>query len=155
MMSHGCCPSTPADTSAARRCPRSGSPGKAVDRRTVTALLTDQALVRLSPGDYRFCPDAHCEVVYFGADDVCFTTGDLRVAVWQKQPFGDRQVCYCFGESETSMRAEIAAHGRSSAIERIREHIAANRCACEVRNPRGTCCLGDVMAAVERLTPVS
>jgi CopZ-like zinc binding protein len=108
-------------------------------------------LVRLSPGAYRFCPDADCPVVYFGADDV-FTTEDVRVVVWQKRPFGDRQVCYCFGESEASIRAEIEAHGHSSAIERIRAHIAASRCACEVRNPRGSCCLGDVLAAIARVT---
>ena len=36
-------------------------------------------------------------------------------------------------------------------LVRIREHIAAQRCACDIRNPRGACCLGDVMAAVKRL----
>ena len=149
-MSHRCCPEKP-DTGAARCCPRSGSPGKAVPRQTIEALLTAPALVRLPAGEYRFCPDAHCPVVYFGADSV-FTTEDVRVTVWQKRPFGDRQICYCFDESEASLRAEIEANGHSSAAERIREHIAASRCACEVRNPRGSCCLGDVMAAIERVT---
>jgi len=60
-------------------------------------------------------------------------------------------LCYCFGESEASIRAEIEATGRSAAVERIREHIAAGRCACEIRNPRGACCLGDVTAAVKRV----
>jgi len=150
-MSH-CCRSETPDSGAARCCPRSGSPGKAVERQTIEALLTDHALGRLSAGEYRFCPDADCPVVYFGADDM-FTTEDVRVAVWQKRPFGDRQVCYCFGESEASIRAEIEAHGQSSAIGRIREHIAAGRCTCEVRNPRGCCCLGDVIAAIERVRP--
>jgi hypothetical protein len=150
-MSSCCSPEKPADATSGNRCPLSGSPGKAVDRQTVKALLTEHGLVRLSPGEYRFCPDADCDVVYFGADDVRFTTGDVRVGVWQKQPFGRRQVCYCVGESEDSIRAEIEAEGRSSAVERIREHIAAGRCACEVRNPRGACCLGDVIAAVERV----
>jgi hypothetical protein len=133
----------------------SGSPGRAVDRQTIKALLTERALVRLPPGDFRFCPDADCEVVYFGPGDVRFTTGDVRVGVWQKQPFGDRQVCYCFGESEGSIRAEIEAEGHSSAVPRIRDHIAAGRCACEIRNPRGSCCLGDVIAAVEQVTAAS
>jgi Zinc binding domain len=151
-MSQCCCPEKPADGSAAWRCPRSGCPGRAVDRQTIKALLTEAALVRLLPGEYRFCSDADCEVVYFGADHLCFTTDDVRVWVWQKRPFGDRQVCYCFGESEASIRAEIEAHGHSSATERIRAHIAAGRCACEVRNPRGSCCLGDVIAAIDRVT---
>jgi hypothetical protein len=139
----------------AKRCPVSGSAGRAVDRQTVKALLTERALVRLAPGEYRFCPDADCEVVYFGSGDVRFTTGDVRVRVWHKQPFGDRQLCYCFGESEASMRAEIEADGHSSAVRRIRDHVAAGRCACEIRNPRGSCCLGDVIAAIERVTALS
>lgn len=106
---------------------------------------------RLSRVDYRFCPDEHCPVVYFEADGRCFTTEDLRVAMWQKRPFGDREMCYCFGETEASIRAEIEAHGHSAAMKRIREHIAASRCACEVRNPRGSCCLGDVREAIERV----
>jgi hypothetical protein len=36
-------------------------------------------------------------------------------------------------------------------MSRVREHIAAKRCACDIRNPRGTCCLGDVDAAVKRV----
>jgi hypothetical protein len=65
---------------------------------------------------------------------------------------GGRLVCYCFDESEASIRAELREHGRSGAVERIRARIAAHRCACEVRNPRGVCCLGDLMAVVARLT---
>jgi hypothetical protein len=75
----------------------------------------------------------------------------VRVPVWQKLPFGDRPICYCFGESEGSMRSEIASGEGARVIERIREHIAAERCACDVRNPRGACCLADVIAAVKRI----
>jgi Zinc binding domain len=125
----------------------SGTVGKVVERQTVKALLTESALQRLTPGDYRFCPDTDCHVVYFSDDGAQFATVDVRVGVWQKRPFGARQVCYCFGESETSIRAEIEATGGSAAVSRIREHIAAGRCACEIRNPRGACCLGDVIAS--------
>lgn len=154
-MSSCCCPETPADAMGPNHCPLSGSAGRAVDRQTVKALLTEHALARLTPGAYRFCPDADCEIVYFGSDAARFTTADVRVGVWQKQQFGARQVCYCFGESEESIRAEIKAEGHSSAVARIRAHIAAGRCACEIRNPRGSCCLGDVIAAIERVTAVS
>jgi Zinc binding domain len=147
-MTNSCCPERPVEPTTTR-CPHSGSAGKAVDRQTVKALLTEPALQRLTAGAYRFCPDAACDVVYFSGDGGRFATADVRVDVWQKRPFGNRQICYCFGESEASMRAEMAATGRSSAVERIREHIAAGRCACEIRNPRGVCCVGDVIAAVK------
>jgi hypothetical protein len=90
-------------------------------------------------------------VVYFSTDGSCFGTSDIRVPVWQKLPTGGRPMCYCFGESEASIRIEIETTGRSLAVDRIREHIAAGRCACQTRNPRGACCLGDVTAAVKRV----
>jgi hypothetical protein len=132
-------------------CPESGSAGKPVGRCTVQALLTESALQRLIGSDYAFCPDGGCDVVYFDGEGSRFTTEDLRVRVWQKCAFGDRLICYCFGESETSIRGELGSTGTSAAVDRIRAHITAGRCACEIRNPRGTCCLGDVIAATARV----
>jgi hypothetical protein len=134
------------------RCPANGSTGSAVAAKTVKALLTTSALRRFEPGDYRFCADSACAVVYFDGFGHCFETSDIRVPVSQKDPDGARLICYCFDESEASIRAEIAATGGSQAVERVRDHIAAGRCACDLRNPRGTCCLGDLHAAIERLT---
>ena len=145
-----CCPEKP-EASNPSLCPQSGWPGKAVDLQTVKALLTESALSRLVPSDYRFCADPACDVVYFDVNGSRFAADDLRAPVWQKLPFGSRRVCYCFGESEDSIRAEMETGGQSSAIERIRAHIAAGRCACDIRNPRGACCLGDVIAAINRV----
>lgn len=116
------------------------------------ALLTVNALRDLTEAPHRFCPDPACEVVYFAEDGQTYSTADVRVKVWQKEPSGARIVCYCFGENEADIRAEIEQRGTSDAVERVREHIQAGRCACEVRNPRGVCCLGEVGAAVKRLT---
>jgi hypothetical protein len=149
-MTSCCCPGKGEDGSGSC-CPVSGSHGAAVDVLTVKALLTESALRRLLPGEYRFCPDASCEVVYFSADGDRFTTADVRVPVWKKLPFGDRPICYCFGESEASIRSEFESFGTSTAIERVRDGIGAEHCACQVRNPRGACCLGDVIAAVKRV----
>ena len=148
-MSSCCCPGQ-TDAPTASRCPVSGSQGTPVDLLTVKALLTEDALRRLALREYWFCPDAECDVVYF-ADGERFITTDVRVPVWQKLPFGTRPICYCFGESEGSIRTEIERDGASKAVERVREHIAAERCACELRNPRGSCCLGDVIATVKRV----
>jgi hypothetical protein len=123
-----------------------------VEPATVKALLTSIALARFAASLFHFCAGPECGVVYFSDDGQVFRTADVRVAVWEKQPPGARTVCYCFGENEADMRREIERDGRTAAVERVRAHIAARRCACEVRNPRGACCLGDVMAAVKRLT---
>jgi len=150
-MSSCCAPDTARPLHRTDQCPESGTTGSTVDRQTVKALLTEAALGRLTQAEYRFCSHAGCKVVYFAADGRRFSTSDVRVPVWQKLPFGDRPVCYCFGESEASIRVELEATGRSLAVERIREHITAQRCACELRNPRGACCLGDMMGAVRRV----
>lgn len=136
---------------SAANCPANGTEGSRVDVHTVKALLTTAALQRFEPGEYRFCAAPTCDVVYFDAEGRTFSTSDVEVGVWQKQIQGDRVICYCFGENESDMRTEIARDGGSRAVERVRAHIQAGRCACEVRNPRGVCCLGDVTAAVKRL----
>jgi len=150
MAAECCCPPRPDDPAEQLECPRSGTKGYAVDLNTVKALLTSTALGRITGSPHRFCPDPACEIVYFSPGDT-YTVRDLRVPVWQKEPTAARMVCYCFGENEAEIRREIEQHGASHAVERVRAHITAGRCACELRNPRGVCCLGDVVAAVKRM----
>lgn len=142
-------PSASSNEAPSLTCPVSGTKGARVDRQTVKALLTEMALRRFNCADYRFCGDSACAVVYFSDAGDAFTTADVRVPVWHKEPFGRRMVCYCFGETESAIVDETQQHGRSAAVERVREHITAQRCACEIRNPRGACCLGDVAQAVK------
>ena len=134
-----------------RACAACGERGAAVQLATVKALLTEVALRRVHPTHYRFCGQASCAVVYFGDVGDRFDTNELRVPVWHKEPAGARLLCYCFGETEAIIRAELEQYGRTAAVDRIREHIAAQRCACDLRNPRGACCLGDVISAVKHL----
>jgi hypothetical protein len=129
-------------------CTNCGTP---LPLQTVKALLTEMALRRVQVTHYRFCANPACETVYFGDAGDQFGSGDIRVPVWQKQASGERLLCYCFGETESGIRSELQEHGRTEVIARIRDHIAAQRCACDIRNPRGTCCLGDVIAAVKRI----
>jgi len=122
-----------------------------VQLKTVEALLTEIALRRVQLSPYRFCANPSCDVVYFGDASDRFRSQDIRVPVWHKEPPGARLLCYCFGETEAVIRSELSQRGRADAVDRIREHIAAERCACDIRNPRGACCLGDVIAAVTRI----
>ena len=146
-----CCASSGCVSNDVTCCPVSGTNGVGVELQTVKAMLTDVALRQVTTAAHRFCPDPACDVVYFADDGRTYSKADLRVPVWQKEPAGARLVCYCFGENEADIRTEIELNGRSNAVERVRAHIKGGRCACEVRNPRGTCCLGDVVAAVKRM----
>ena len=146
-----CCCAGPDPSEPSVACRACGTFAKPVESLTVKALLTDAALTRYEHAAYRFCPDAACAVVYFAETGPAFTKDDVRERVWQKEPAGDRTLCYCFGENEADITREIERTGRPAAVQRVRAHIAAQRCACEVRNPRGACCLGDLVAAVDRL----
>ena len=145
-----CCDSIVAEPGAPA-CATCRVRGIPVQLQTVKALLTESALRRVQQTHYRFCGNPNCDTVYAGDAGDQFDTDDIRVPVWQKEPAGHRLLCYCFGETESGIRGELLEHGGTEVVARIRAHIAAQRCACDIRNPRGTCCLGDVMAAVKRI----
>ena len=145
-----CCQVDTPRGAAPARCADCDQPGRMVDPITVKALLRPEALARLSAPAHRFCPTPSCPVVYFGEGEA-FAREDVAVPVFQKEAAGDRTVCYCFAISEADLRREIAQTGRSAVAQRIAEHVRAGRCACEVRNPQGNCCLGSVAAVVKAL----
>jgi hypothetical protein len=111
-------------------------------------MLKPDALERLASVPYRFCPTPACEVVYFGPASI-FMREDVRVPVFQKERAAERTVCNCFDVSESDLRREGAEGTGSTASERITALVKADRCACEVRNPQGSCCLGNVTSVVQ------
>ncbi len=132
-------------------CPTCGCPGPPVDTLTVKALLA-VPLTELRDVAYRFCPAQGCPAVYYSADGAqTFAETALREPVHQKHPdAAEVPVCYCFRHTPGSIRAELLATGRSTVVERVTAGVRAGRCACEVRNPQGACCLGNVRAVAAR-----
>lgn len=98
---------------------------------------------------WRFCESAHCPVVYFRPGGRTILKDALKVRVGIKENGPPRPLCYCFGHSVESIREEIARTGRSSVVQAISARVKAGECQCEVLNPRGSCCLGDVNRAVQ------
>ena len=118
-------------------------------------MLTVRSLVRHLPlgmpgTQYYFCEARNCDVVYFASDAQApvFRRGDLLVPVGAKEGAEPTQVCYCFGFTRKDIKNEIAEAGRSTAADRITAEVKAGNCACQVKNPSGKCCLGDVTRAV-------
>ena len=136
-----CCTLKPDSQPTPTHCPECRRPGRDVGRITLKALLLPQALKRLSAPEHRFCSTPECPVVYFGHGEV-LVREDLSVPVFQKEPAGARTVCYCFAITERDIRRELAESGRSTVSERVTELVKAERCACEVKNTQGSCCLG-------------
>lgn len=136
------------------RCPVVGTRSKQVDMLTVKSLV--RALPLGMPNtQYYFCDASDCDVVYFASqvEAPMFRREDLVVRVGAKETADPIPVCYCFGFTRKDIENEIAETGRSTVADRIGTEVNAGNCACEVRNPSGKCCLGDVMrTAKDRLS---
>ena len=130
----------------------SATTGTSVDLVTVKALLTDAALRRLDGKGYRFCPEPSCDLVYFDRDAASvFMKQDLSVRVGLKETEDPIPVCYCFGISVADLRNEIASQGKTDVPASIAAEVRAGHCACEVKNPEGSCCLGNVSRAIKEI----
>jgi copper chaperone CopZ len=117
---------------------------------TLHALVRDEFQGRIAAdADYHFCDAKGCNVVYFAADGSTITKPQIRVEVGVKEATGERPLCYCFGHSVATIKAELRTKGRSDAVEDIRRKIADRGCACERTNPSGACCLGVVGRGIE------
>lgn len=129
---------------ASPACPLCGQTGKAVSVQTVKAMLA-VSLRDVRAGDYFFCRTAACPVVYFSADgERRFTRDQLRERVFQKEPGAEEAwVCYCFRHTAGEVRAATPEAGQAI-LDDINAGIQAGQCACELRNPQGACCLGNV-----------
>lgn len=133
-------------------CPDCEQKGKVVGLNTLKALLA-VPLTELKATEYAFCRTPDCPTVYYSLDgQQRYEEDTLRERVHQKHLTSDDVfVCYCFRHSPGSVRAELASTGRSSVVASVAAGIQAGQCACDVRNPQGSCCLGNVRAAVQRL----
>ena len=131
-----------ANTSLCWQC---GLEGKPVDQITLDALLKPELLAEVNGRNYAFCETMNCPVVYFAGDGTLFTKDQVRIRIGIKETENPLSVCYCFGVTERMIREEIQGTGRSTAATRIRAEVKAGNCRCEVENPSGRCCLGEVI----------
>lgn len=133
-------------------CPACQRAGKPVDTLTLKALLA-VPLTEMRAADYRFCRTPDCPIVYYSVDgQQQFGEDALRERVFQKHPSADDVfVCYCFRHTPRAVKAELAATGGSTVVAAITAGIQAGQCACDLRNPQGSCCLGNVRAVLANL----
>jgi len=133
-------------------CPSCNQKGKTVDTQTVKSLLAisleevDESVI------YRFCKTADCPITYFGGESSIFIEAQLRESVHQKHPDdADVLVCYCYQHTPGSIRAEVALNGQTDVVARVTAGTKAGTCACDIRNPQGSCCLGNVSKVVKQI----
>ncbi len=150
-MSDGCAVNAKTGTApAVMACPVSGARSKQVDMLTVSSLVR-QLPLGMPNTEYYFCEAADCDVVYFpfNSQAPLFRRADLLVRVGSKETEDPIPVCYCFGFTREDIQKEITETGDSTVANRISAEVKAGTCACEVKNPSGKCCLGDVTRIVK------
>ena len=115
-------------------------------------MLKPDLLERAMHGNYSFCSERDCSIVYFeDQGNQQFTVDDLRIRVGVKVNSDPIPLCYCFGFDENHIRDEIERTGNTSIPDKVSDLIREGLCACEARNPAGVCCLGEVNKATKRL----
>jgi len=120
---------------------------------TVKSLVHDHTQV--SPtASYLFCPSPECDVVYFSTDRV-FRKPEVKVRVGLKEKARPLPLCYCFDYTREDLQRDLKEYGRTDIPEKIKAEISAGYCSCEVKNPSGKCCLGDVTRAVQEINATS
>ena len=138
-------------TRAANACPECGKTGKPIQVQTVKSLLS-VSLRQVQDVKYLFCRTQNCPVVYFPNDgEQTFTVGHIREHVYQKEPEVQAVfICYCFRYTVGDLHAASPA-GRTAIMDEINTGINAGQCACDLRNPQGSCCLGNVRGLIKGL----
>lgn len=124
-------------------CPQCNVPGGKVKTITLKSLLVPEVLKVLNPHlQHYFCRENDCPVVYYGENTV-YLQSQVKVPVLQKESVENPPACYCFGFS----RGEVLEQ-RERVVAEVKSHIQAGRCGCEVNNPQGSCCLGNLNALI-------
>ena len=146
------CAVTTSDAHPASHCLDCGVEGRPIALQTILHHVKHEHLARVTGEAYRFCSDPKCAVVYFGEGGTRFTVDEVRELVSAKTTGDARPVCYCFGFKEGDVREEITREGTSKIPKQINDLVKTGMCACEVRNPAGVCCIGEVNRTVRRLS---
>lgn len=130
-------------------CPQCGSAGKPVEVQTVRALVS-VSLLQVPQTDFMFCRTPSCPVVFFASSGTpVFLTSQVRERVYQKEPeSNDVLICYCFHHQVGAIRAS-SDEQRATILESINIGVQAKLCACDLRNPQGSCCLGNIRALMK------
>ncbi|MFD3450363.1 hypothetical protein ACFDTO_37940 [Microbacteriaceae bacterium 4G12] len=134
-------------------CPSCKSKAKNVKLITLKSLLKPSALETLNAKEnHYFCSTEGCDVVYFDTNNKKYLVSDIKVAVHQKDGSSTTPICYCFDWTKEKIKEYVEKGLTPNLVEHIRENIKENRCGCDVNNPQGSCCLGNVTSYIKELT---
>ncbi|SNQ60293.1 putative iron-sulfur cluster-binding metallochaperone [Candidatus Methanoperedens nitratireducens] len=137
------------DTAICKEC---GGKGKSVGEITLKSLVKEPVLEAIeSLNGFYYCETPTCGVVYFNNEQqVYLHKEDLKIRVGIKETESPIPVCYCFGWTKERIFEQIKQPGNSTAVREISARVKAGECECEIKNPSGRCCLGNVNKTVKK-----
>ena len=130
-------------------CPGCNSRGRLVPTITVKNLARDHTQVD-AEATYSFCATATCDIVYFARAQVLLRT-EIKVRVGAKESIDPIPLCYCFDYDLQTLCHAVATNRDALLLDRIKAEVQRGFCACNVKNPSGQCCLGDLHRARNQL----
>lgn len=119
------------------RCPGNGIEYPTISSYTVMHQVHNPWQYDLNGNFFYFCNDPNCEIVYFTDQNVTINKAGLRSQIGAKETSVKRTLCYCFGITEEQLLKDTSL--KNFVITATKE----KKCACEIRNPSGRCCLRD------------
>lgn len=129
-------------------CPQCNTPGVEVKTKTIKHWLLTDLVPSLPDMPFYFCGGKACPVVYFSGDgSIRYTKEKVRYPIGIKEGSGPVTICYCFGVTEEMISGQIRRTGKSSYSTWIAKEVKEGNCACDVRNPKGSCCLAEIKRA--------
>lgn len=132
-------------------CPTTGQKTRPVGRPAVENLVRPEFASDLVSQPYYFCNGQECDVVYVSAlGDHIVTKDMLKVRVGVKEREDPVTICYCFGYERKDIEDDIRREGRTDIRNIVAGRVRAGECRCEVTNPGGGCCLGEVAKAIRK-----
>lgn len=135
------------------RCPSCMVKGKKVKLITIKSFVKPTILDSINPDlPHYFCSTIDCNVVYFDNSEKTYYLSDVKVPVHQKDISQIVPICYCFNWTKEKIKESVEDRLTLNPLEHIRENIKENRCGCEVNNPQGSCCLGNVTEFINQLS---
>ena len=115
-------------------CPGCGEVGVTVKCRTVAAVTS----ASLPPHQgLRLCRTKSCPLAYYGDAGARIPASSLALLPLFK---GGDVVCFCF----LRRASEMVDGGRERVLDEIAARVRAGDCSCDLRNPSGKCCLGEI-----------
>jgi hypothetical protein len=129
-----CCHKTSKQTSLA--CPNCGALSQLVSLQTVLHQVKFPQNRQLKTEPYYFCATLDCFIGYFSVVDQI--TQQNLIA---NSPIKINLLCYCFDISIDDYQSALVNHTSKIIKDFVTDNTKKGRCACEIKNPSGRCCL--------------